>query len=163
MAPGSASFAKMSSAGIGGGGFGGGVGPSGGQGLVPAPSDSKTPVGFNAYGVYASFDASKNDFSVSDEAIKKLNPDDQKKVAEARAKALAEVKLAKPLRTAKGKVEVQLWLTDAGEATLVELRKLGLTVDSVAGDLKVAFGTCDASALTELIKSKLVKRIEPIV
>lgn len=164
-----AGAASMSIAGLPGpgtftGGRGGAGGTTGGTtgGSGGPPLSEAKAIDSDGVGNYLRFDAATNDFALNDERIKKLAPEQQKKIAEARAKFLLENKVAKPLRTAKGEVEAQIWLTEVSDEALAELTKLGFKVDSKAAELKMVFGRLDTAALEKLVQSKFVKRIEPI-
>jgi len=73
-----------------------------------------------------------------------------------------EDKLAKKLRTAKGKVEVQIWLSSMTPADLEALKKAGATIEDKDAKLVVVFATADAAKLLEIAKLEIVQRIEPL-
>lgn len=73
-----------------------------------------------------------------------------------------EEKIAKQLRSAKGPVEVQVWLANMTAESLKALEALGLKIELKDEKLRIAFGTVDASKLRELAKLDFVDRIEPL-
>jgi Ca-activated chloride channel family protein len=73
-----------------------------------------------------------------------------------------ENKISHKLKAAKGKVEIQIWLTTVSPEILKVLEKAGFHLDVKDDKLKIAFGTCDASALKEIVKLDEVQRIEAL-
>ena len=72
-----------------------------------------------------------------------------------------ETKIAKSLKAAKGKVEIQIWLFSITDQLVKALAKAGFHLDTRDERLKMVFGTCDA-ALKEIAKMPEVERIEPL-
>lgn len=71
-------------------------------------------------------------------------------------------KIAKNLREAKGRVEIQIWLAGTDQETLDKLAKAGAKIEVVDKGLKVVFGSVDAGKLEELAQIEQVQRIESI-
>lgn len=68
-------------------------------------------------------------------------------------------KIDKSLANAKGKVDVQVWVTSVDDKTLKALKRAGLKVEASDKGLKIVFGTCDASKLKDLAKLISVRKI----
>jgi len=75
---------------------------------------------------------------------------------------LYEVKVAKKLRQAKGKVEVQIMVSSTKPEDIAALKKAGLTVELIDKDVKVVFGKIDVKKLQELSTMGFVQFVEPI-
>src|SRR5207253_2288249 len=75
------------------------------------------------------------------------------------APASPEYKINKKLRTAKGLVEIQIWLTDAAPATIEQITKLGFKVELNDEKLRILFGTIDATKLKALAEIVQVEKI----
>jgi Ca-activated chloride channel homolog len=144
--------------GAGGGGFVGGAGGSGGVLGGGGRSQEKSSGGTD----YLAFNPATNAFTISDRELDALKPDEKARAVAGRRKLLIELKVAKSIRSAKGTVEVQVWLMDLKPETLAALKKLNLIVDAEDKGLNLVFGRCDARFLAELAQLQAVKRIEPI-
>jgi Ca-activated chloride channel homolog len=127
----------------------GGGNLQGGQGLPPKGID------------HISYDPSDNSLVVRDSAGKPLKKDSAEYKA-ALKKSNFESKVSAKLRSAKGKVEVQVWLKKMDAATIAKLKVLGVKIDDKDAGLKILFGSCDAKKLIELAQLELVHRIEPL-
>jgi len=68
----------------------------------------------------------------------------------------------KRLRSAKGKVEVMIFLNKADADTIANLKLLGLTIAETDKKMMIVFGACDASALKKLADLREVDRISPL-
>jgi Ca-activated chloride channel family protein len=73
-----------------------------------------------------------------------------------------ENKIDKKLRNAKGKVEIQIWLTSIDATVLKTLTEKGAHVELKDDKLKIVFATCDAAKLIEIAAMAEVQRIEPL-
>jgi hypothetical protein len=73
-----------------------------------------------------------------------------------------ETRVEKPLREAKGKVEIEVWLKKVDKAIVEKLKKLGLSVDFQDEGLRVLIGTCEAKKLIELAQVDEVDRIRKL-
>ncbi len=85
-----------------------------------------------------------------------------KKVEALRVKNAFEDKVAKPLRGARGRVDVEVWLDKCDDATLKALKKAGLKIDLTDKKLRLVLGQCDKKGLVKLAGIEAVRRIEPI-
>lgn len=121
--------------GAGGGGFSGG-GLSGGQGLIPTKSEADKGVA--------------------------LRTAPSKETPEQRRQRLYTLKVSQKLRSAKGMVDVQVWVAKLDPDTLAKLVKAGLKVAESDKGLKIVFGTIDASQLKSLADLDAVQKIDPL-
>jgi Ca-activated chloride channel family protein len=71
-------------------------------------------------------------------------------------------KIAKKLRSATGKVEVQIWLSALDDKILKALTDQGLKVEAKDEKLRIVFATVDASKLKAIPEIAEVQRIEPL-
>jgi Ca-activated chloride channel family protein len=71
-------------------------------------------------------------------------------------------KIENSLRTAKGSVEVMVWLHDLQPATLTKLKELGFKVAESDKGLVLLIGSCPASVLEKIASLEQVRRIEPL-
>lgn len=78
------------------------------------------------------------------------------------AKRKPEDKVDKRLKSATGRVEVQVLLTKWSSEILKELEKAGLKIDVKEERLLVVFGSIDAKRLADLAKLETVDRIKPL-
>jgi Ca-activated chloride channel family protein len=81
---------------------------------------------------------------------------------EQRRKINTEQKIEKHLRTAKGQVEIQVFLNAVSDDVLKKIRELGVTIDVADKKLRMLFGTCDAKVLEKLAQIEAVDRVEPL-
>jgi len=131
---------------------GGGGGPTGSGGFSGA-SVTASAAKMNYFGQ----DKSDNSIILRDEeeTLKQMAPDQKRKY-------LFETRVEKALREAKGKVEIQIWLSKLTPEILQKLKGLGLKVEQEDRSLKVVFGTCDAKDLIELAQIAGVDRIKKL-
>jgi Ca-activated chloride channel family protein len=118
--------------GAGGGGFGGGGGGGGG---LPA-GQANAP---SSFGSIADSDS-----------------------AGLRVVRKPEDKIDKKLKSVKGKLEVQVWLTKWDDALITKLTGHGLKIELKDKKLMIVFGTVEANKLLELAKLEDVQRIGPL-
>jgi len=155
--------AKGGGGGAGGTGSGGGTGPSAGKVAKPAASPARGAAGIG-------------DLAESDEAVKVLSPEEQKR-ATLQAKthpwvlAVIERLQKKQLNFSpdeskfvrNGNAEIEIWLTDKSDETLVKLRELGFEVVLDPKSAKMVIGRLPISKLAALIELKSVRYVAPQV
>src|SRR5215813_3606015 len=155
--------AKGGGGGAGGTGSGGGTGPSAGKVAKPAASPARGAAGIG-------------DLAESDEAVKVLSPEEQKRAA-LQAKthpwvlAVIERLQKKQLNFSpdeskfvrNGNAEIEIWLTDKSDETLVKLRELGFEVVLDPKSAKMVIGRLPISKLAALIELKSVRYVAPQV
>ena len=86
--------------------------------------------------------------------------------AKTRAEMLSDglsqtLKIDPTLLKQKGKVMIQVWLTDSTETTLASLKKLGFEITKMPGAMKLVMGRIDAGRLKELSELAAVKYVAP--
>jgi Ca-activated chloride channel family protein len=75
--------------------------------------------------------------------------------------SVSTVKIDPTLLKQTGSVKVQVWLIDASDAALAELKKLGFEMTTKPGAMKMVVGHIDATKLRQLSQLSLVKYIAP--
>lgn len=84
-----------------------------------------------------------------------------KEKAESLADEQAALKIDPGLLKLNGKVLVQVWLKDASEAVLQQLKSMGFEITAKPGSMKMVIGRMDASRLKQLSELPSVKYVAP--
>ena len=84
-----------------------------------------------------------------------------KEKAESLADEQAALKIDPGLLKLNGKVLVQVWLKDASEAVLQQLKSMGFEITAKPGSMKMVMGRMDASRLKQLSELPSVKYVAP--
>jgi Ca-activated chloride channel family protein len=139
---------------VGARGGGGGGGGFGGGGFGQAPGSTT----LNSYGGGTSGATSLNRFKSTGATPMPTHAQNR----DVFGLPTPEAKIDKALKNAKGKVEIQIWLTTFTDAVLKAVENAGMHIDAKNGRLRILFGTCDGLALKGIAKLKEVERIEPL-
>lgn len=116
--------------------------------------------GIGGGGLYRGSKASEAtlDKSVMDPSLRVMKPEERAK----NKKLFIDAKVHTKLKSASGKVEVQIFVEKLDDKTLALLKSKGVTVAGKDTGLKVIFATIDAAKLGDLAILDEVVRIDPL-
>lgn len=78
------------------------------------------------------------------------------------AKSKPASKIDKSLTKAKGKVEIQIWLSELNDKVLKQLKELGFVQSDADKSLKIVYGSVDSKLLEKIAKLEFVESIKSL-